>query len=137
MEYNKRNSENSLLQVHFGKNGSTHISIGSALTIKEALEKPMKLRELVPEMCGAYVRRGITKTPLSWETRISKIKKETIYVEETGFGLFNCPIVSKNASFHYFPQKYVIRARKEFIMEDLFVPLAIMYFINIVLKVCL
>ena len=85
MEYNKRNSENSLLQVHFGKNGSTHISIGSALTIKEALEKPMKLRELVPEMCGAFVIRGISKTPLSWETRISKIKKETIYVEETGF----------------------------------------------------
>ena len=83
MDSNKRNSE--WLIVNFGKNGSTHVSVGSALTIREALEKPMKLRELVPEMCCAYIIKGISKTPLSWETMISKIKREIIYVEETGF----------------------------------------------------
>ena len=85
MDPNKRKSDDSTLQVHFGEMGSTRVSIGSALTIKEALEKPMKRRELVPEMCGAYAFRGISKIPLSWETRISKIRREKIYVEEIAF----------------------------------------------------
>ena len=78
-------NEQSIIRVHFGKNGTTWVPIESAVTIKEALAKPMKRRSLVPEMCGAFVCRGISKSPLSWETNISNIRKQEIYVEEIGF----------------------------------------------------
>ena len=78
-------SEESIIRVHFGEHGTTWVPIESAVTIKEALAKPMRMRSLVPEMCGAFICRGISKTPLSWETNISKIKKQEIYVEQIGF----------------------------------------------------
>ena len=80
------------LRAHFGDNGTTWFNgsryqqlLNSNTTLKDALLKPMKIRSLVPEMCVAYVYHGITKTPLLWETRVSKIKNNDIYVEQTGF----------------------------------------------------
>ena len=74
-----------ILRVHFEGHGHTFVKIEQSVTVKQALAKAMKLRKLIPDICVAYVCCGISKTPISWDTDISRIGNEDILVEQTGY----------------------------------------------------
>ena len=76
---------NPILRVYFKGHGYTYVPIEPTVTVKEALLKPMKLRKLMSEVCVAYVYSGIVKTPISWDTEISRLSKNELLVEQTGY----------------------------------------------------
>ena len=77
--------ENPALRVYFKGHGHTYVPIKPSVTVKMALLKPMKLRKLIPEVCVAYAYCGIIKTPISWDSEISKLVNKEIIVEQTGY----------------------------------------------------
>ena len=73
------------IRICFRGHGYTYIPTETSVTIKEALIKPMKLRKLMPEVCVIYVYSGITKTPISWDTEMSRLSGNELLVEQTGY----------------------------------------------------
>lgn len=68
----------SFLRAHLPNQQRTSVQVREGLTLREALSKALKLRNLVCEVCCVY--RGDTDVPIPWDTDISTIDCDEITV---------------------------------------------------------
>ncbi|XP_046739402.1 raf homolog serine/threonine-protein kinase Raf-like [Diprion similis] len=72
----------SLLRAHLPNQQRTSVQVKEGLSLRDALAKAMKLRNLTPEMCVVYViGQNDTKIPIPWDTDISSLECDEISVE--------------------------------------------------------
>ena len=73
----------SLLRAHLPNQQRTSVQVREGLSLRDALAKAMKLRNLTTEMCVVYflVGEGATKYPIPWDTDISSLECDEISVE--------------------------------------------------------
>lgn len=67
------------LRAHLPNQQRTSVQVREGLTLREALAKAMKLRNLICEMCCVY--RGDTNTPINWDVDISSLECKEIIVK--------------------------------------------------------
>lgn len=67
------------LRAHLPNQQRTSVQVREGLTLREALAKAMKLRNLVCEMCCVYL--GDSKIPVNWDVDISTLNCEEITVK--------------------------------------------------------
>lgn len=72
----------SLLRAHLPNQQRTSVQVREGLSLRDALAKAMKLRNLTTEMCVVYIVVGEdTKHLIPWDTDISSIECDEISVE--------------------------------------------------------
>ncbi|XP_044261989.1 raf homolog serine/threonine-protein kinase Raf [Tribolium madens] len=67
------------LRAHLPNQQRTSVQVREGLTLRDALAKAMKLRNLICEMCCVYL--GDTNTVVNWDTDISTLNCEEITVK--------------------------------------------------------
>ena len=67
------------LRAHLPNQQRTSVQVREGLTLREALAKAMKLRNLIYEMCCVY--RGDYNKPINWDVDISTLDCEEIVVK--------------------------------------------------------
>lgn len=67
------------LRAHLPNQQRTSVQVREGLTLRDALAKAMKLRNLICEMCCVYL--GDTNTVINWDTDISTLNCEEITVK--------------------------------------------------------
>lgn len=67
------------LRAHLPNQQRTSVQVREGLTLREALAKAMKLRNLICEMCCVY--RGDTNIPINWDVDISSLECKEITVK--------------------------------------------------------
>lgn len=73
------NHYKSFLRAHLPNQQRTSVQVREGLSLREALGKALKLRNLVCEVCCVY--RGDTDVPIPWDTDISTIDCDEITVK--------------------------------------------------------
>ncbi|XP_034952103.1 raf homolog serine/threonine-protein kinase Raf [Chelonus insularis] len=77
-----RTPHKSLLRAYLPNQQRTSVQVREGLSIRDALAKAMKLRNLTTEMCIVYtVGSNDSKFPISWDTDISSLECNEISVE--------------------------------------------------------
>ncbi|XP_058791734.1 raf homolog serine/threonine-protein kinase Raf isoform X2 [Phymastichus coffea] len=72
----------SLLRAHLPNQQRTSVQVKEGLSLRDALAKAMKLRNLTTEMCVVYILDGEdVKHPIPWDTDISSLECDEISVE--------------------------------------------------------
>ncbi|XP_015601956.1 raf homolog serine/threonine-protein kinase Raf [Cephus cinctus] len=72
----------SLLRAHLPNQQRTSVQVREGLSLRDALAKAMKLRNLTTEMCVVYiVGADNSKFPIPWDTDISSLECDEISVE--------------------------------------------------------
>lgn len=72
----------SLLRAHLPNQQRTSVQVREGLSLRDALAKAMKLRNLTTEMCVVYiVGTDSSKYPIPWDTDISSLECDEISVE--------------------------------------------------------
>ncbi|XP_001605107.1 raf homolog serine/threonine-protein kinase Raf [Nasonia vitripennis] len=72
----------SLLRAHLPNQQRTSVQVRESLSLRDALAKAMKLRNLTTEMCVVYiVASNDAKYPIPWDTDISSLECDEISVE--------------------------------------------------------
>ncbi|XP_033212779.1 raf homolog serine/threonine-protein kinase Raf-like [Belonocnema kinseyi] len=72
----------SLVRAHLPNQQRTSVQVREGLSLRDALAKAMKLRNLTTEMCMVYiVGQDDSKHPISWDTHISSLECDEISVE--------------------------------------------------------
>lgn len=72
----------SLLRAHLPNQQRTSVQVREGLSLRDALAKAMKLRNLTTEMCVVYiVAKNDAKYPIPWDTGISGLECDEISVE--------------------------------------------------------
>ena len=72
----------SLVRAHLPNQQRTSVQVREGLSLRDALAKAMKLRNLTTEMCMVYiVASDDTKHPIPWDTDISSLECDEISVE--------------------------------------------------------
>lgn len=67
------------LRAHLPNQQRTSVQVREGLSLREALAKAMKLRNLLCEMCCVY--RGDSNVPINWDIDISELDCEEIIVK--------------------------------------------------------
>lgn len=67
------------LRAHLPNQQRTSVQVREGLTLREALAKAMKLRNLICEMCCVY--RGDSNIPINWDIDISSLECKEIIVK--------------------------------------------------------
>ncbi|XP_012284159.1 raf homolog serine/threonine-protein kinase phl [Orussus abietinus] len=72
----------SLLRAHLPNQQRTSVQVREAMSLRDALARAMKLRNLTTEMCVVYViGSNNTRVPIPWDTDISSLECDEISVE--------------------------------------------------------
>ena len=73
----------SLVRAHLPNQQRTSVQVREGLSLRDALAKAMKLRNLTTEMCMVYIRSGSddSKHHIPWDTDISSLECDEISVE--------------------------------------------------------
>lgn len=78
-KYDTLNRSKVFLRAHLPNQQRTSVQVREGLTLREALAKALKLRNLVCDVCCVY--RGDTNIPIPWDIDISSIDCEEITVK--------------------------------------------------------
>jgi B-Raf proto-oncogene serine/threonine-protein kinase len=71
-----------VVRVFLGNHGHTSIQVRPGVTLRDALGKAMKRRQLTPETCTVYRGQDHTKTPILWDADMATLSEvEEIRVE--------------------------------------------------------
>lgn len=75
---NDSSSTSKLLRAHLPYQQRTSVQVREGLSLREALAKPMKLRQLTCETCCAYL--GDTDIPINWDVDVSTLTFDEVTI---------------------------------------------------------
>lgn len=78
-QYDTLKRPKSFLRAHLPNQQRTSVQVREGLTLREALAKAMKLRNLICEMCCVYL--GVSNMPINWDVDISTLECDEITVK--------------------------------------------------------